>query len=167
MLAVNQHSSSDAEHMPSLMIGVSMALAFLLAIWPLPAELKWYRPEFGLLVLFFWMRLWSFRLGLVFAWISGLLFDLLRGDVACQSALGLTLVAYLVLVFHAVIVRATLLTEIFIVAALTLVYLLAGFWVMAVAGEMVWRFENFYMVLTTAFCWPLVKWLLQKFFVRH
>ena len=167
MIAAN-HSAGAAESdkIPAIAIVLSMGFALLLAIWPLPSDFKWFRPEFSVLVLFFWMRVWSFRLGLVFAWIAGLTFDLLRGDIACQSALGMTLVAYLILVFYAVIRRATLVTEMLIISGLMLVYLMAGFWVMAIAGERVWRLEYFYVILTTTLFWPLARWFMQRLFVR-
>ncbi len=161
----SNRSSAELENFSVLPITISVFAAIILALWPIPAEIKWARPEFGVLVLFFWMRVWSFRLGLVFAWITGLVFDLLRGDVACQSALGMTMIAYLVLVYHEMINRATLVTEMLILAGLMLVYLLAGFWVSALAGDFVWRTEYLAVVVSTSLCWPFVKWLMYKIFI--
>ena len=158
------NSASDTDGIRVAPIVFSILVALVLALWPLPAELKWFRPEFGVLVIFFWMRIWFFRLGLVFAWVVGLSFDILRGDIVCQSAMGMTVVAYLVLVFHEALNRATLFTEMIMFAALMLVYELIGFWIGAIVGDFSWRTEYLYVVLVSTLCWPISKWLMSKVF---
>ena len=73
--------------------------AFVLAIVSLPDFLPDYlayaRPRWVALVLFYWIISLPHRFGLVAAWISGLILDVLQGGLLGQQALAFLVVGYI------------------------------------------------------------------------
>jgi rod shape-determining protein MreD len=79
---------------------LSLFFAYLFAIVPLPEwSLNW-RPEWVLLFVFYWTMALPYRIGLGFAWLAGLLLDVLEGGMLGLNALTLMLVAYIALSLH-------------------------------------------------------------------
>lgn len=74
---------------------VSVLLAVLLGLVPLPAELQPLRPYWLGLVVAYWVIEDSERLGLGFAFAMGLLGDLAFGGVLGEQALRLTVMAFI------------------------------------------------------------------------
>jgi len=157
-------SSSDYEAIPVIGILLTLIIGLLLAIWPLPAEIKWLRPEFSCLLIFYWINRLPFRLGLIFAWSVGLLFDLVVSETIGQRALALTVVAYCIVVFHSFIKRSGILGEVIFMLAIMLVYLLLFCWISAMTGKLNWSIDLVLPAFATALCWPLFGRLLARFY---
>ena len=81
-------------------IVATLAVAFLLAVYPMPITLRWARPEWVTLVLIYWVIALPQRVGIVASFCVGLLLDVLEGSVLGQNALSLSVVAYLSLVLY-------------------------------------------------------------------
>ncbi len=79
------------------LILLSFVVATLLAVVPLPEAALYYRPEWLALVLAYWTINHPERVGIGIAWIAGIMVDALTGSLFGLHALGLALVAYLVL----------------------------------------------------------------------
>lgn len=79
----------------TLVFAVSLLLAALASIYPLPQPLKWYRPEWACLLIIFWVLYYPHRVGIGTAWLVGLALDIIEGDVWGAHALSLALVAYI------------------------------------------------------------------------
>lgn len=79
------------------LIVLSFLVAGLLAIVPMPEWAIYYRPEWVSLVLVFWVINSPERVGIGVAWVVGIVVDALTGSLFGLHALGLALVAYLVL----------------------------------------------------------------------
>ena len=73
--------------------------AFVLAIVSLPDFLPDYlayaRPHWVALVLFYWIISLPHRFGLITAWTSGLLLDVLQGGLLGQQALAFLVIGYI------------------------------------------------------------------------
>ena len=81
-----------------LIVGLSILIGMLLTVGSLPRVLPdwvgWLRPEWMLLVCFFWAVELPERIGLVAVWLCGTLVDVLVGDAvgsngACLAAVSL------------------------------------------------------------------------------
>ena len=83
-----------------LYIHLTLLLALLLNVMPLPAAVKLFRPDWPLLVLCYWVLALPHRVGMTTAWALGLLADVLNGTLLGQNALILTLITFLVLSLH-------------------------------------------------------------------
>ena len=78
-------------------IWLSLGCALLLAVWPLPEFLQMGRPLWPALFLAYWALEAPGRVGMLTAWLLGLLADVLLGTLLGQNALILTLSTGLIL----------------------------------------------------------------------
>jgi rod shape-determining protein MreD len=83
-----------------LAIAVSLAVALVLTVFPLPEWAQPYRPQWPLMVLAYWCMALPHRVGVAAGWLTGLLTDVLTGTLLGQHALGYALAMYLVLTMH-------------------------------------------------------------------
>lgn len=83
-----------------IIIVMSVLLAMILMLMPLPDSIQYLRPEWVLLTLMYWAMALPHRVGIGYAWLVGLFMDLLMGGVLGILAFAYALVIYLVLHFH-------------------------------------------------------------------
>jgi rod shape-determining protein MreD len=79
---------------------ISILLAMVLMLMPLPDSLRVIRPEWVLLTLMYWAMALPRRVGVGYAWLVGLSMDVLLGGILGILAFAYALVVYLVLHFH-------------------------------------------------------------------
>ena len=84
----------------SLIIGLSILVALLLSVMPMPSPIDQARPMWLAMVLAYWVMAMPHRVGLLTAWVAGLASDVLYGQLLGQHALVMTLVAWMVLLLH-------------------------------------------------------------------
>jgi rod shape-determining protein MreD len=94
-----------------ILMPLSFFIAFVLAIFPLPEILNWFRPEWVVLVLVYWIITLPAATGLIMAWTVGLFLDVLRGALIGQNALALSLVTFLALLLYSHLRSHTLLYQ--------------------------------------------------------
>lgn len=73
---------------------ISILIAYVISIIPLPEPLVWCRPQFLVMVMVFWVMKSNVSGLLWIAWFSGLGLDLLTGSLLGQHALSLSLLIY-------------------------------------------------------------------------
>ena len=78
----------------------TIVLAMLLMMLPLPDTVRFIRPEWVLITLIYWAMAVPRLVGLGFAWVVGLLMDVMMGGSMGVLAFSYTLIIYLVLQFH-------------------------------------------------------------------
>ena len=78
-----------------LMVAVSVILALFLAIIPLPSGYEVLRPELICLLVVYWVTSAPQHLGLTFAFVVGLSYDVIQHSVWGAHALALVIVAYI------------------------------------------------------------------------
>lgn len=89
-------------HQPQggIIILISILLAMVLALLPLPEGLRFFRPEWVLLTLMYWAMALPDRVGIGYAWLVGLFMDVLFGGILGILAFAYALVIYLISHFH-------------------------------------------------------------------
>jgi len=80
---------------------VSLLLALLLGLLPLPAPLQPFRPYWLALVLAYWVIEVPDRVGLGVAFVAGLVADLLYGGLLGEQALRLVIMTFILQRFRA------------------------------------------------------------------
>lgn len=80
---------------PFIALPLSLFLAFVLAVLPLPQGLSYWRPEFVTIVLVFWVLNAPNIVGIWFAFFVGLLLDVLFASTFGVHTLVLAMVAWL------------------------------------------------------------------------
>ncbi len=137
----------------NLVILLTLLIAMMLNSIPVPQWAIWFRPEWVGLVMVYWLMMTPERVGLVWAWIIGLLVDVLYGSVLGEHALGLVAVAYVVQRFYLQIrLYSTWQQAAYVMAVILLyqsvIFIIQGmlhqvqnvwlFWVPAVASMILW-----------------------------
>lgn len=92
--------SALAQRHGGAIIFLSLTVALLLTIVPLPENLRLLRPDWVLLVLIYWAMALPHRIGVGIGWIMGLINDVLTGMLLGQHALAYCLVIFLTLKLH-------------------------------------------------------------------
>jgi rod shape-determining protein MreD len=77
---------------------VTVMIAMVLSVVELPADapewLAWLRPNWLVLVVFYWVMAVPHRIGLIAAWVVGLLVDVLHGELLGLTAFTLAALTY-------------------------------------------------------------------------
>ena len=137
-------------------IALSLLVALILTILPLPIWMMWVSPPWILLVLIYWVLHDSYRVGVGMAWGMGMLMDLLCGTLLGEHALALTIVIYIVLRMRMRLCMYPLLQQGASIFCFTLLYLfilytIQGFLNAAPGSALYWV-----AALSSLLCWPWV-----------
>jgi rod shape-determining protein MreD len=81
-------------------IVITIIIAMLLMLVPLPDNVRFARPEWVLMTLIYWAMALPQRIGVGYAWCIGLLMDVLMGGTLGVEAFSYAFVIYLILRFH-------------------------------------------------------------------
>ncbi len=79
---------------------VSIVVALMLAIAPLPGWAEPFRPDWVALTLIYWSMTLPQNYSVGSAWIVGLILDVAQGTLLGEHALALCLVIYITVKFH-------------------------------------------------------------------
>ena len=138
---------------PRWILYASLAVALLLGLLPLPELLQPMRPYWLALVLAYWLIEDPDHVGLGFAFVLGLLADLVYGGLLGEQALRLVVLAFIVqrfrarlrffpLLQQALTIGALLLNDRIVSAGLHLTLgeptLRAAFWIAPAVGMLLW-----------------------------
>ena len=142
-------------------IGLTLFVALVLTVMHLPEWLPqwlgWFRPHWTVVFVFFWVLHLPHRLGLIWAWVLGLLADVLLADPLGLNAMILATVTFVTWKFYERLRMYSLIQQCTVVFALAglaelvrgtthLVLserdLSAGILACAMVSAMVWPFAN-------------------------
>jgi rod shape-determining protein MreD len=141
---------------------LSALVALALAILPLPAAVDAFRPDFLVLVVFYWSIESPRAGGLALAFISGLALDVIQGVVLGQHALALTLMAAWATHLRLRVRVFSVLSQCLTIFALLTGYQFIVFWVDGATGNPVTNFSRWLAPLIGALIWPLMVGTLSR-----
>lgn len=146
-------------------IGFTFLLALVLSILPLPetlpAEIGYLRPEWTAMVLMYWVIALPHRVGIVTAWILGLLVDVLLGSLLGQHAMSFVIVAYIAANLYQRLRMFSVWQQATIVFATLGLNQLVNFWIESIAGLSEWSMWYLLPSVTGALMWPWVFLMLR------
>lgn len=141
---------------------LTIVVASMLGIIPLPQWLEIWRPEWIALVLVYWVIALPHRIGLLTAWTVGFFVDVLEGSLLGLNAIALTLIAYVALSLYQRLRMFTPLQQSTTILMLIGVSQLLIFWVLTATGQNTPKNLLFVVsALSSALVWPLVFVLLR------
>lgn len=147
-------------------IGLTVFVALVLSVVHLPPTLPewltWLRPHWAVLFVFFWVLHFPNRLGLIWAWVIGLLLDVLLADPLGLNALILATVTFITWKLHERVRMYTVLQQ---CAVVLLLVLAAQIFRLVVHGVWLDREVSLLVVvpaLMSACCWPPLDAFLQR-----
>jgi rod shape-determining protein MreD len=139
-----------------LRITVTVVVALIFAIVPLPNAIAPARPDLLLLLVIYWSLSAPRIAGLTFAWICGLAIDLLTGVLLGQHSLAFLLVAFLTHKFQLRMRIFPIWQQTLTVFMLLALYQFVVFWIDGIIGEPVTTWRRWIPVFSGAFLWPPV-----------
>jgi rod shape-determining protein MreD len=145
-----------------LPMALSSLVALALAVLPLPSALDVLRPDFLVLVVFFWSIESPLAGGLALAFFSGLALDVINGVVLGQHALALTLMAAWATHLRLRLRVFSILSQSLTIFALLTGYQFILFWVDGATGNPVTSFGRWLAPVVGAIIWPLLAGTLSR-----
>lgn len=137
-------------------IALTIVVALIFAIVPLPGDLAMARPNLLLLLVIYWSLSAPRAAGLMFAWCCGLALDLLVGPLLGQHAAAFLLVAFLTHKFQLRMRIFPMTHQTLTVFMLLALYEFLLFWIDGIIGQAVTSWARWLPVLTSALLWPVV-----------
>ncbi|MDQ1362170.1 MAG: rod shape-determining protein MreD [Pseudomonadota bacterium] len=113
----------------------TMLFALMLVLLPLPEWAHVFRPDWVTLFMIYWAMAMPEFVGLLTAWLFGLLLDVAQGTILGQHALGMVMVIWVVQMTYLRIRVASLLQQALVVFVLLLAKLLLTLWVSGLVGQ--------------------------------
>jgi rod shape-determining protein MreD len=143
-------------------MALSALVALALAILPLPAVLDAFRPDFLVLVVFYWCIESPRAGGLSLAFFAGLALDVIQGVVLGQHALALTLMGAWATHLRLRIRVFSMLSQCLVVFMLLTGYQFIVFWVDGATGNPVTNFSRWLAPIIGALLWPVLISVMGK-----
>ncbi|QFY41485.1 rod shape-determining protein MreD [Candidatus Methylospira mobilis] len=152
------------KHVNPYALGVivaSIGLAMMLRIAAESPILAAINPDWVLMFVLYWNMAAPSRVGIGFAWVTGLFMDVLTGRLLGQHALTYTIVAYLCIRLHRQLRNHTLLQQSLIILLLLLIDQLLIFWTQKIrqVDSIDWLYWA--APFTGALLWPMVFMVLR------
>lgn len=157
---------SSAIYSQRIPVIVTIIVALMLSVMPLPDWLQAFRPDWIAIVLIYWAMMLPRTWSVGSAWLIGLVLDVAQGTLLGQHALALCVVVFVTVRMHLlmrVFPGGQLIAAVFSLLAL---YQFILFWINGVAGIPVDAKQYWGPVLTGAVVWPAVVSLLNSVRLR-
>jgi len=149
-----------------LPMALSALVALALAVIPLPTVLEPFRPDFLVLVVFYWSIESPRAGGLTLAFMAGLALDVIQGVVLGQHALALTLTAGWATHLRLRIRVFSVLSQCLTIFALLTAYQFVLFWIDGATGNPVTAFSRWLAPVIGALLWPVLVAVLSRLHER-
>ena len=136
----------------------SILIAMVLMLIQLPESMRILRPEWVLLTLMYWAMALPLRVGVGYAWVVGLLMDVLFGGVLGVLAFSYAAVVYLILRFHLQLRQFPLWQQaLSLMSLILLVHVVTAFMTSGMSGWLAY----FPAAVMSTLLWPLVHVFLR------
>lgn len=144
---------------------ISILLAIILTLLPIPEELLKWRPEWVALTLVHWALVLPKKMGIIIAWFTGLLLDVLYVSSLGQHALGLTIIVFITLRLRLRINPYTLMHQLTVLLVALGSYLLINLWVLGFTGSTPVAWIYWLSLAGSLIAWPIFHWVLMRLFL--
>jgi rod shape-determining protein MreD len=147
-------------------IFATFAVAMLFSIVALPEsvprELGYLRPQWVVLVLIYWIIALPHRVGIVTAWLIGLLVDVLAGSsLLGQHGIAFIVVAYIAVSLYQRLRMFAVWQQSLIVFAIVGLNQMINSWIENIAGVSEWNMWYLLSAFISALMWPWVFLVLR------
>ena len=142
-------------------VWLTLLMAYILSILPLPVWLSVARPAWIPMVILYWIMALPERFGLMFAFIAGILLDVFLGTYFGQSAIGLLVIAVAVSGLHRRLRMFPWWQQAFMVFIIIGLYQVVNLWLRALISGTAPSLWYLLPSVTSAVLWPWVSGLLR------
>lgn len=144
-------------------IYLSITLALLLTVIPVPFQFSLFRPDWVLLVLMYWALALPKRVNIGTAFFTGFLTDILVGTVLGVNALAFSVVVYFVFIHHLKIRNFSIIQQSLLMGLMLSLYQMLLFWLSNFLTGVSFQLAYLWPVITGMLVWPWLFWLLRRF----
>jgi rod shape-determining protein MreD len=145
-----------------LIMFLTLFVALLATIMPLPLSVDAFRPDWVLVVLFYWCLALPSRVNVISAWVMGFILDVLLGSTLGVHAGAMAISVYIVAENFQKIRNFSVWQQALIIGVLSALYHLIVFWLQRFLTDAVFLPSYLYPVFTTIILWPWAFLLLRK-----
>ena len=151
---------NEAKH-GTWMIILSLIVGMILDIFPLPESWLPFRPTFTFLVLAYWIMALPHRVGLLWAFITGVALDALLGTTLGLHCFALALLTFILQLNHQRIRLFPLWKQAMTMTFLSVIYLAVVLWLARLTGKPESNSLYWIAALTNGILWPWLFVLLR------
>jgi rod shape-determining protein MreD len=145
-----------------VIILLTLLVAVMASIMPLPLSVDAFRPDWVLIVLIYWCMALPGRVNIITAWVMGFLLDVLLGSVLGVHAAAMAISVFIVAENYQKIRNFSIWQQALITGVLAALYHLVVFWLQRFLIDASFLPSYLYPVITTIVLWPWVFYLLRK-----
>ena len=114
------------------------------------------------MVLIYWVMALPYRVGVGWAWVIGIILDVLEGSILGLNAMSLVIIAYITLSLHLRLRMFAMYQQAGLVLVLVGLNLLLSYWLKVVSGQITSANNMFLMAaLVSAIIWPSLFQILR------
>ena len=128
-----------------------------------PEEIGFLRPELVLMTLIYWVIALPHRAGVVLAWISGLIMDILVGNFLGQFGCSFVIISFVVLQFYQRLRMFSVWQQAILVSGLIILHRGLSFLFVYFFDGSIPSLWQVMPAISSALVWPLVFLLLRAF----
>jgi rod shape-determining protein MreD len=140
----------------ALTILITLLVAFILTLLPMPGWAVWLTPSWVLMVLIYWAMSAPDRVNVGVAWIVGIFLDVLEGTLLGEHAFALTMIVYLVVRMSSRLRMFPLIQQGLSIFLLVLLYQFILFCIQGFLGALPSSWLYWFSSLTSMLLWPWV-----------
>ena len=145
---------------------VTIIIAIMLTVMPLPGWAEPFRPDWVALTLIYWAMMMPRTWSVGTAWIIGIVIDVAQGTILGQHALALCFIVFLTVRFHLLMRVFPMQQLTATVFALLTLYQFMLFWINGAAGIDVPLSSYWGPVITGTLFWPIMMAFLSGIRMR-
>lgn len=143
-------------------IALSIVIALVLQIMPMPAIADLYRPDWVLLVLSYWALALPNRVSVGVAFFIGLILDILLGTSVGVHSFAMCLCIYVLSANYKRLRNYSVWQQSIIIGIMAALYNLVIFWLQHLLTDIYFLFDYLWPVVSSMVIWPWLFWLLRK-----
>lgn len=145
-----------------IIILLTLLLALIASIIPMPLSVDAFRPDWVLVVLIYWCLALPSRVNVITAWVLGFILDVLLGSTLGVHAAALAISVFIIAENFQKIRNFSIWQQSIIVGVIAVLYHLLVFWIQRFLTDVVFLPSYLYPTITTIILWPWALFLLRK-----
>ena len=146
---------------------MTFVVGFVLSALPLPETIIDWRPCWLAMLLIYWCMALPERVGILSAWLLGLLFDVQQSFILGQHALGFIFLAYIIIKNHKRMRVYPLLQQSLVVCLYLLIFQEIMLLVMLLSGTITYTWFYWIPPFTSMLIWPWLFIFMRDFRRRN
>jgi rod shape-determining protein MreD len=151
-----------ARREPRWAVFLTVLIALIVQVMPLPDWLSVVRPSFIGLVIIYWSIFAPHAGGIFAPWLAGLALDVFKGDVLAQNALAMALIAYVTMTLHQRLRNQTLVQQSLFVCLMLYANEIVVWGIEGWSGQSVSSAWRWIQPMIGAMLWPFIAMLLGR-----